>query len=135
MGKKEGLSNEIKRRVHDTWLADKVDQQLLGMKPFADSMFLVGPTQFGLNVCFPLVELSIHQVRLVRARKRPGLSRELCGGANGEAGVFIPAMPPEPAKVWKTNEQAENYVLKKTKVWDTNEQAEIHLTMLHGRQC
>ena len=49
MGKKEGLSNEIKRRVHDTWLADKVDQQLLGMKPFADSMFLVGPTQFGLK--------------------------------------------------------------------------------------
>lgn len=93
------------------------------------------PPSLDLNVYFPLVELSIHQVRLVRARKRPGLSRELCGGANGEAGVFIPAMPPEPAKVWKTNEQAENYVLKKTKVWDTNEQAEIHLTMLHGRQC
>ena len=33
MGKKEGLSNTVKRKVHDVYVKDKTDVKLLGSRP------------------------------------------------------------------------------------------------------
>lgn len=56
MGKKEGLSNTVKRKVHDVYVKDKTDVKLLGSRPWMCFPYVLFVGADHLYNLFPFVE-------------------------------------------------------------------------------